>query len=200
MQEFLLDEHSMFCRDKEYCTMKDKFLFYAYNEFFIVNHYCCVSHHNRYDFYQDLISRVCDKIKIGDTYNVVYKNMRMKFDDNIISLRKDGKLLKKNIYDIHYTYCDNAGKEYCIYSEIPFFDKLCNNDELNESYKKALEYIKSKGYHECYENQLWNLFHRNLYPIDDRLCVKTSDDLIKQINQLINQKQKLIIFCFIPIK
>lgn len=189
MQEFVLDEHSSLCRDREYCTSFNKFIFFAYNEFFMVNHYPCMSHINRYDFYQDLIKRVCDKIKIKDYYSLVYRNGRWAMDENFISLRKDFKLIKKNLFDIHYTYSDNAGKQYCIYSEIPFFDKLCNNDELKKSRDKAIEYMKSKGYDEFYQDQVNELFYKNSYPVDDRLLVKTTDDLIKQINQLINEKQ-----------
>lgn len=189
MQEFLLDEHCSLCRDREYCTMKDKFIFFAYNEFFMVNHYMCLTQHNRYDFYQDLIKRVIDKIKIAEKYGKIYDNSRRKYDDYIVSLRKDAKLLKKNLYDIHYEYSDNAGKPYCIYSEIPFFDKLCNDDLTYKNYRKAIDYVKSKGYRECYEEEIHSLYISNMIPYDDRLVVRTTDDLIKHLNQLINEKQ-----------
>jgi hypothetical protein len=189
MQEFILDEHSMFCRDKEYCTTFNKFIFYAYNNFFMVNYYPCMTHCEKYDFYQDIIFRVCNKAVIKN-YSPVNQNFnnRGKYDQDLKSLRQDGKLLRKYLYDIHYTYSDNAGKMYCIYSEIPFFDKLCNNDELCIARNNAIKYIEEKKYDRHLIDQVCELFYDNEYMTDDRICLNTTDDLIKQINQFINQK------------
>tara|TARA_R110000868_G_scaffold106790_1_gene292613 strand:+ start:702 stop:995 length:294 start_codon:yes stop_codon:yes gene_type:complete len=86
MQEFVLDEHCSLCRNREYCTRFNKFIFFAYNEFFMVNHYPCMSHLDRYDFYQDLIKRVCDKAVIKN-YAPVNQNFnsRGKYDEDLKS-------------------------------------------------------------------------------------------------------------------
>jgi hypothetical protein len=191
MEEFLLDHHSILCKKdvidyfklspRQMCEMnQNHVIFFAANKFFILNYWQCMSY-NHADFMKENIQNILEKYEIMPFY-VIRGKQHIGYD--VKKFAKDNSLFKKQLRQTNYIYKDATGKMYGITTQTQFLDVLCNQDELKENYKKAIEYIKKRGY-EYLRNDLDLLYSANcIYGVDDVKIVKSVDELIKGINQL----------------
>lgn len=190
MQEFLLDHHSVMCREeintyynlspRQMCEMnQNHVLFFAANKFFILNYWECMAY-NRADFIKESIQMIIEKFDIMPFY-VIKAKQHIGYD--VKKFAKDNALFKKQLRQTNYIYRDATGKMFGITTQTKFIDALCNQDDLKENYQKAIEYIELKGYNYL-RDDLDLLYLANVIHADDVKIVQSIDALVKEINQL----------------
>ena len=189
MQEFYIDLHSDLCPcskgeqtgwDK-YCELNpERFLFFLGNQFFLITYHSCLSH-DKYDFKKSLIEQLIGKYKIFERWNV---NRGVNTEKDLKDFRIRNKELKKYVQQVNYLYYDASGREYAITTLTNYIESICNQDLINDNYKKAKEVLEKKGY-DWLINELKGLLMANkLYITDETEYFKTTEHLIKSINKL----------------
>ena len=195
VREYRIDQHSSLCPcsknpetawDK-YCDLNPKtFIFLINTDFFIVSYHSCMEYGDEYRHKLDIIEAVLKKQEINFTTIQRQLKKSIVLDDELRTSITKAISLQKYIQQIHYIYNDNAGKKYCITSKVGFIDSLINNDELLESYRLTMEYIKLHGYN-FLEDQLIELISDNwIEGISEKNIVRTIDVLVNEINKFIN--------------
>ena len=83
-------------------------------------------------------------------------------------------------------------------TNIPYLDKLANTDIVLKNYNDACDFLKQRGLYYDYIDDLQKLANLNTIYVDDMEVVRSIDNLINKINQLItkttngnNEKSKL---------
>lgn len=188
MKEFVLDNHVTYCKNHEYghrfCELNpERFLFCAGNKFFLITYQKCMDCGDEYEFKKELIRMVLDKIKEVPTYEL---RRSISVKDDLMDFRIRNRALKKWIYQAHYLYYNNAGKEFAIASKIPYMDAICNYNEFEDNYKKAKDVLTERGYKWLFP-KLEKLYMKNImFDLDQTEIHKSIDHLVKSINQQIN--------------
>jgi hypothetical protein len=183
MKEFHLDGHTDYCKmhDKyNYChRIPEKFLFYLNGRFAIINYYKCWNMGDEYEQKIDLLKVL---IKNGKFYSQYDISRGWDIEKNLRDYRMKNIDLKKTMLEVNYIY-GNICKDFAICTEIPFWDGVCNEEKLKNSYEDAVNYIKENNYNEWYLNCLERLYKFNLYTmqIPEIEIVKTLDHLVKSI-------------------
>lgn len=184
MIDFYLDEHSHLCdiHHYTYCDKPDTLLLFLKNKYLLIRYHSCMSDWGHLDYKQDLIKRIISDNKIFTLYEVT----REKYSYNDFCIH--GKLtlpIKKTAKQVNYIYCDNAGKQYAITIKTDFFDEIFAQKDRNESFLEAKDYLENNGL-DYLISDLKRLHEANsINSITESVCVKTMDELLKTINQLI---------------
>ncbi len=191
MKRFILDEHSEKCKENckrhegfwsghEYCHKNPKqLLFFFNNDFYFIQIPECLIGYDEYADYVDFLQQIIKKSKIKANVYSGCKNA----DDDFKKFRVNGIAFKRSIIDINYMYGSN--NQYCLCSKADYFDKLIDSDKLKENYQLAIKEIKEMDiWKDHLLMQLENLYYANLLfvPSWSKEIIKTTDELIKQIN------------------
>ena len=189
MKEYFLEEHSSLCRNntgeyyKDFCKYNpERFLFFVGNKFVLVTYHQCLEFGERYEFKKSIIDAIIKNNKIFDLYKV---DRSINIEKELKSFRIKNQALKKYIQQVNFIYSDNANKSYAITTKTDFLEHICNQEEIDENYKKAKSFLKDKKY-DWLLDDLDNLFMYNkVYDSEDTEYHKTIEILVKSINQLI---------------
>jgi len=199
MKHLVLDEHSEECKiyqkkglermanNKEkgifdwvphmMCSM-DSFIFYHLNNFYLIEYNRCLCY-DHLSFKYSILKQAVEQLKKADLYSV-YRSHRV--DDDLKNERVNGIKFKREINEYNYVYCDNASREYCFYTSMPFKEHLINSLEIEDNAKEAIDYLKNNDF-EYHINDVDRLKHLNNVFISDQEIYKTVESLIKQINK-----------------
>jgi len=190
MEEIFLTEHSWRCTDKtiengmfegfnsrKFCELNpEKFMFFLYNNFFIINYFSCLESSGHIEFKEALIKAVMKKTKV---YEGKYTIERQNIGDDFYKYRKKNIPLPNYIKQYNYFY-QSFHRNYAIVSEIKLKDGIIYNEILKENYLKAKEYLKNNNYYN-FLDELENLYIYNYQNIDEYEIIKTNDELIKYL-------------------
>jgi hypothetical protein len=191
MKHVVFDEHSICCpRHKETelttwrCATKT-ILFFINKEFYLTTMYNC---YFSLDFLHEILAHIA-------------KN-KIKKDKEIYDLKRGVKLnslknfenLSKIIHtEVCYVY-GNCALDFCFSVDYKYLEYNHTNEQLGEKYNIAKKYIEEKLKtnsnieKEILLNELWKLYFLNLNECNDEIVVvKTTENLIKEINKEINQ-------------
>jgi hypothetical protein len=182
MIDFYLDEHTHYCSlHRDWDNISHALLFIK-NKYLLVRYNSCQNQFGHLDYKQDLVKRIISDNKIFPLYEVE----REKYSYNDFCIY--GKLtlpIKKTAKQVNYIYFDNAGKQYAITTKTDFFDEIFAQQDRNESFLEAKDYLENN----CLDylvKDLKRLHDANsINSITESTCVKTMDELLKTINQLI---------------
>jgi hypothetical protein len=199
MNRFYLKGHSSLCNERRELAKEEKddfirswtlmscgkndVLFYHNCDFHIVTFNDCKCNYDKYDFYINLISQIIDNSKVMSSAKVINKSMRyVDYKEEF----KDLIRLQSFVYEVNYTYSDNAGKDYCIVTKDLFIDALLNEGLIEENYIKGRDYlIENKLSHlESQLNELYRYNRGNMNIWDkDKFFAHRVDDIINFINK-----------------
>lgn len=194
MKEFYLDLHSETCschpdnKEKktywsDFCEYNpERFLFFIGNKFALITYHNCISFYDKYDFKKSLIDKAIKNSKVFQKWEV---NRGVSVSSELKDFRLKNKELRKYIQQVNYLYRDASGKQYAITTKTDYLDSICNQDIIDENFKTAEEYLKSKEY-DWLLTELKDLYRANIVVrnYDDLEVFKTTEHLIKSINQL----------------
>jgi len=156
----------------------DSFIFYHVNNFYLIEYHKCLCY-DHLSFKYSLLQQAVEQIKKAELYSVYRSH---KIDEQLKKERINGIKFKREINEYNYTYCDNAGREYCFYTSMGFKDHLINSLEIEENAKEAIEYLKEHEF-EYLINDVDRLKNLNRVYISDHEIHKTIESLVKQINK-----------------
>jgi len=202
MKEYYIDSHSLLCCSvthpnewfSQNCPINpERFLFFAGNQFFLIVYHRCMEHGSSYAYKKDFVKQAFDSCKELPLHKVEYS---MWVDRDLKEWRLKNHPLKKYIRQANYIYSDNAGKEYAITTTIPFLDKICDQEKIDENYAIAKKHLDERGYNDLI-NELDQLYEYNRISIFSKLEIhKSIEHALNEINKTINnngndQKSKL---------
>lgn len=190
MKEQFLEEHTTLCKNntsiygQKFCNHNpERFLFFVGNKFVLVTYHRCMEFGDRYDFKKFIIESVIKNSKIFELYKV---ERSVNVNQELKDFRIKNKSLRKHIQQVNFMYADNSGKSYAITTKTPFIDWICNQQEIDNNFKDAKDYLIEKEY-KWLIPELDDLYKYNyVYNCDDVEMSKTIDALVKSIHQLIN--------------
>ncbi len=193
MVEHFIDVHSSFCR----CSVKgneilppfnirpERFLFFLSNDFFLITYPDCLNTPDRYSFKVDIIEQMCKKSKHMCLYEI---DRGWELSKSLKDYRIKNRALKKIITQVNYIYTNAVGKEFAITTTVNYIDAICNQDLIDENYKKA-KYFLEKMEYDFLLQPLQNLYFNNrvFFENDNIEVHKTIEHLTKTINNLTNK-------------
>jgi hypothetical protein len=182
MIDFYIDEHTHYCSIHRDCRNISHALLFIKNKYLLIRYNSCQNQFGHLDYKQDLVKRITGDNKIFPLYDVE----REKYSYNDFCIY--GKLtlpIKKTAKQVNYIYFDNAGKQYAITTKTDFFDEIFAQQNRNESFLDAKDYLENNGL-DYLVKDLKRLHEANsINSITESTCVKTMDELLKTIHQLI---------------
>lgn len=170
-----------------HCDLRPtQFLFYFLGDFHLVTYFRCMEKYDHLGAKEDMVGWVVKQSKHIYEYHG-YVNRGRYAEKELKEFRLYQKALKKYWREVNYVYSDNAGKEFCIYTTIPFVDAI--HDRM-DWYKKMREVeAELKELDEPYLiNQFDALCVANYQcAVNDTELVKSIDTLRMQISKQLNQ-------------
>lgn len=194
MKEFILDCHMSHCSSHEsnldkngfdcFCELNPhRFLFFLDNKFGIVTYFSCMENYDEYGWKMTIINQIITNNKIYESYKV---NKSISVAKELANFRKSATLANKVMQQVNYIYADNAGREYAITTKTKMLERLMNNEDIQNAYIDAKEFILEKGYKHLLP-QLENLYINNSIGVFESDIAKTIPHLIKLITKKTKQ-------------
>lgn len=193
-----LEAHSQYlCREdqkswgkytqREWCEkMSPKLFAFQLNfEFYFITYNQCLDAGSHLDIKEEILKNFSKKKNIN-TSIVRGLGVNNSLSDEI----KRDVTLGRSFWELCHIYHNNAGKYYAFGHFVKYRDIICNvdQDQYSKNYDEAnkfLDHQESIGDNvEVARNQVKTLYLNNyLGPIDDRVVVKTIDELVSRINK-----------------
>jgi hypothetical protein len=177
--EQLIMNEKYFC-EKTPCNL---IIFHDSDFYLITYHYC--AYRNQYDLILEFIKQGF-KSK-NKPYSVIDKSIP--FDKKFKTMREDLFSMGSFIHEVNFIYQDAAGKQYCIYTEIPLIEKILNHDIIFNNYQLAKKELHGSNKEHLIED-VKELFYVNQHPeIKENQIISTTNQLIKQLNKRTNESR-----------
>jgi hypothetical protein len=191
MKEFYLDEHSWSCpcnieatplQWKKMCELNpERFILFIKNRFVLITYNTCMNGGSHIDYKKELIDQIIKHNKVYDFYEI---NKSVDIDQNFKDFRIRNIALKKYIEQVNYIYSNSAGRKFGITTDLLYLDAIKGQDELDDNYKQALEFIEKTEY-KFLIKELRDLYFANkLRNNHEAQYIKAVDHLVKEINKL----------------
>lgn len=156
------------------------FVFYHANCFYLIEYYNCLEWGDHLSFKFNILEQAIDQIKKAPTYNV---ERSYRLNEELRDSRNKGVAMRRELNEFNYTYSDNAGREYCFYTSMPFTEHLLNSTELLQNAETAIEYLRKNKQFRHHIKEVEELASLNNLYVSDYEIHKTVESLIKQINK-----------------
>jgi hypothetical protein len=198
MKQIYINKHRCGCHAAEgrkhdpYSEIKCQIrtdVFFVSPYFFIVNINSCLQDpfESNVDFNLRIVTALFEKFSIVDYWDL-YKSCKKETMQKFRLISRFKTMCKQ----VNYLYQDNAGKDYGIVTETSYFDVICDNDIIRNSYHETLNKLKelneSDGVIKILLHKTDQLMLFNQHHEDDIQIVRTTDHLIDYINKLTNYK------------
>lgn len=188
MKEFYLDTHTDSCvgqqkNENRYgiiCESNpERLLFFVGTQFIIITYNRCISqYYDEFEFKQILIKKVIGEIKVFPIWEV---NRSVNIANDLKEFRIRNRRLKKHIQQVNYLYQNNR---YAITTKVKYIDTICDQDEINQNYQKAKEFLIKNEYHWLLADLEQLLKANKVYGGDYADYHSSIDSLVTSINKL----------------
>jgi hypothetical protein len=164
-------------------------VFFVSPYFFILRINSCLQddYESSVDFKLRIVESLFKKFSIVESHEI-YKSCKKEYMQKFRSLSKFKTICKQ----VNYLYTNNANREYGIVTETSYFDLICDNQIIRNSYLQTIDKLKEideiDGVKDILIDRTKDLYFYNIHNEDDIQIVRTTDHLIEYINKLINNK------------
>lgn len=163
-----------------------QFMFYFLGDFHLVTYFYCMEKYDHLGAKEDMVGWVVKQSKHKNGYYFDINRGRYA-EKELRQFRLHQKALKKYWKEVNYVYSDNAGKEFCIYTTIPFMDAIHDSMDWYKS-RRDVESELMEMDNNYLIDQFKTLCRANYQcAVNDTELVKSIDTLRTQISKQLNQ-------------